>query len=74
MWLILVFITLVFGVVAGGYAWMVFQKLREGKIENDRIVELSTIIHRGAMASSGRPVRPAPRAHWLARAWAGRPR
>ena len=50
MWLILVFVTLVFGVVAGGYAWMVFQKLREGKIENDRIVELSTIIHKGAMA------------------------
>ena len=42
MWLILVFVTLVFGVIAGGYAWMVFQKLREGKIENDRIVELST--------------------------------
>ena len=39
MWLILVFVTLVFGVVAGGYAWMVFQKLREGKIENDRIVD-----------------------------------
>ena len=51
MWLILVFVTLVFGVVAGGYAWMVFQKLREGKIENDRIVELSTIIHKGAMAA-----------------------
>ena len=50
MWLILVLVTLVFGVVAGGYAWMVFLRLREGTIDNERIVELSGIIHKGAMA------------------------
>ncbi|MDY6399927.1 MAG: sodium-translocating pyrophosphatase [Synergistales bacterium] len=50
MWLFLVFITLVFGVLAGLYAWTVFQKLEENQIGHARVAELSTIIHGGAMA------------------------
>ncbi len=50
MWLVLVFVTLVFGILAGLYAWTVFQKLAESKIDNPRVAELSDIIHKGAMA------------------------
>lgn len=50
MWLFLVFITLVFGLLAGWYAWTVFQKLDEFQIGNARVKELSEIIHGGAMA------------------------
>ncbi|MBQ7197296.1 MAG: sodium-translocating pyrophosphatase [Synergistaceae bacterium] len=50
MWLFLVFITLVFGVLAGLYAWTVYQKLDESKIGHARVAELSEIIHGGAMA------------------------
>ena len=50
MWLFLVFITLVFGLLAGWYAWTVFQKLDEFQIGNPRVKELSEIIHGGAMA------------------------
>ena len=50
MWLVLVFITLVFGLLGGAYAWTVFQKLSESSIKNDRISELAGIIHGGAMA------------------------
>ena len=50
MWLFLVFITLVFGLLAGLYAWTVFQKLEESEIGNPRVKELSEIIHGGAMA------------------------
>ncbi len=50
MWIFLVFITLVFGILAGLYAWTVFQKLAESKIGNPRVAELSDIIHKGAMA------------------------
>ncbi len=50
MWLFLVFITLVFGVLAGLYAWTVYQKLEENKIGHPRVAELSEIIHKGAMA------------------------
>ena len=50
MWLFLVFITLVFGLLAGFYAWTVFQKLEESEIGNPRVKELSEIIHGGAMA------------------------
>ncbi len=50
MWLFLVFITLVFGVLAGLYAWTVYQKLEENQIGHPRVAELSTIIHGGAMA------------------------
>lgn len=50
MWLFFVFITLVFGLLAGWYAWTVFQKLDEFQIGNARVKELSEIIHGGAMA------------------------
>ena len=50
MWLFLVFITLVFGVLAGFYAWTVYQKLEESQIGHPRVAELSSIIHNGAMA------------------------
>ena len=50
MWLFLVFITLVFGVLAGLYAWTVYQKLEENQIGHPRVAELSSIIHGGAMA------------------------
>ena len=50
MWLFLVFITLVFGVLAGYYAWTVYQKLEESQIGHPRVAELSEIIHGGAMA------------------------
>ena len=50
MWLFLVFITLVFGVLAGLYAWTVYQKLEETQIGHPRVAELSSIIHAGAMA------------------------
>ncbi|MBR0253884.1 MAG: sodium-translocating pyrophosphatase [Synergistaceae bacterium] len=50
MWLFLVFVTLVFGVLAGLYAWTVYQKLEESQIGHPRVAELSGIIHRGAMA------------------------
>ena len=50
MWLFLVFITLVFGVLAGLYAWTVYQKLDEFQIGHPRVKELSEIIHGGAMA------------------------
>ncbi|MBQ7154299.1 MAG: sodium-translocating pyrophosphatase [Synergistaceae bacterium] len=50
MWLFLVFITLVFGVLAGLYAWTVYQKLEENQIGHPRVAELSGIIHSGAMA------------------------
>ena len=50
MWLFLVFVTLVFGVLAGLYAWTVYQKLEENQIGHPRVAELSGIIHRGAMA------------------------
>ena len=50
MWLFLVFITLVFGVLAGLYAWTVYQKLEESQIGHTRVAELSEIIHGGAMA------------------------
>ncbi|MBR0204889.1 MAG: sodium/proton-translocating pyrophosphatase, partial [Synergistaceae bacterium] len=50
MWLFLVFITLVFGVLAGLYAWTVYQKLSESPVDNPRVAELSDIIHKGAMA------------------------
>ena len=50
MWLFLVFITLVFGLLAGYYAWTVYQKLEESQIGHPRVAELSSIIHGGAMA------------------------
>ena len=50
MWLFLVFITLVFGVLAGLYAWTVYQKVEELQIKHARVKELSEIIHGGAMA------------------------
>ncbi|MBQ3457340.1 MAG: sodium/proton-translocating pyrophosphatase, partial [Synergistaceae bacterium] len=50
MWLFLVFVTLVFGLLAGFYAWTVYQKLDEFKIGHARVAELSSIIHGGAMA------------------------
>ncbi|MBQ7558909.1 MAG: sodium-translocating pyrophosphatase [Synergistaceae bacterium] len=50
MWLFLVFITLVFGVLAGLYAWTVYKKLEENQIGHPRVAELSSIIHGGAMA------------------------
>ena len=50
MWLFLVFITLVFGLLAGYYAWTVYQKLEESQIGHPRVAELSEIIHKGAMA------------------------
>ena len=50
MWLFLVFVTLVFGVLAGLYAWTVYQKLEESQIGHPRVAELSSIIHQGAMA------------------------
>ena len=50
MWLVLVFITLIFGLLGGAYAWTVFQKLSENTIKNERVAELSGIIHKGAMA------------------------
>ncbi len=50
MWIFLVFVTLVFGILAGLYAWTVFQKLAETQIGNPRVAELSEIIHKGAMA------------------------
>ena len=50
MWLFLVFITLVFGVLAGLYAWTVYQKLSESPVNHPRVAELSEIIHNGAMA------------------------
>jgi len=50
MWLFLVFITLVFGVLAGLYAWTVYQELDKTKIGHPRVAELSSIIHGGAMA------------------------
>ncbi len=50
MWLFLVFVTLVFGILAGLYAWTVFQKLAASKINHERVAELSDIIHKGAMA------------------------
>ena len=50
MWLFLVFITLVFGVLAGYYDWTVYQKLEESQIGHPRVAELSEIIHGGAMA------------------------
>ena len=50
MWLFLVFVTLVFGVLAGLYAWTVYQKLEESQIGHPRVAELSSIIHNGAMA------------------------
>ena len=50
MWLFLVFVTLVFGVLAGLYAWTVYQKLEESQIGHPRVAELSEIIHKGAMA------------------------
>ena len=50
MWLFLVFVTLVFGILAGLYAWTVYQKLEEAQIGHPRVAELSSIIHRGAMA------------------------
>ena len=50
MWLFLVFVTLVFGVLAGLYAWTVYQKLEETQIGHPRVAELSSIIHQGAMA------------------------
>ena len=50
MWLFLVFVTLVFGVLAGLYAWTVYQKLEENQIKHARVKELSEIIHGGAMA------------------------
>ena len=50
MWLFLVFVTLVFGALAGFYAWSVYQKLEQSKIDNARVAELSEIIHGGAMA------------------------
>ncbi len=50
MWLFLVFITLVFGVLAGFYAWSVYQKLSESPVDHPRVAELSDIIHKGAMA------------------------
>ena len=50
MWLFLVFITLVFGLLAGFCAWTVYQKLEESQIGHPRVAELSEIIHKGAMA------------------------
>ena len=50
MWLFLVFVTLVFGLLAGLYAWTVYQKLEESQIGHPRVAELSSIIHEGAMA------------------------
>ncbi|MBR0150452.1 MAG: sodium/proton-translocating pyrophosphatase, partial [Synergistaceae bacterium] len=50
MWLFLVFVTLVFGALAGLYAWTVYQKLDEFKIGHPSVAELSSIIHEGAMA------------------------
>ena len=50
MWLFLVFVTLVFGILAGLYAWTVFQKLAASQIKHERVAELSDIIHKGAMA------------------------
>ena len=50
MWLIFVFLTLAFGLLAGWYAWSVYQKIEEVSISDERVAELSGIIHNGAMA------------------------
>ncbi|MDR1874597.1 MAG: sodium-translocating pyrophosphatase [Synergistaceae bacterium] len=46
--LVVLFVAL--GAVAVAYAWSVYQKMMAFEVENPRIVELSGIIHRGAMA------------------------
>ena len=50
MWIFLVLVTLIFGAVAGVYAWFVFDELRKSQIGNPKVKELSDIIHQGAMA------------------------
>jgi len=48
------FLLLLLVVLSGGlalyYAWKVYQKVNEFKVGNQRVVELSSIIHKGAMA------------------------
>lgn len=50
MWLVLVFITLIAGALAGVYAYSVYRELNARKVGNARVAELSGIIHGGAMA------------------------
>ena len=48
--ILLVLLTLGFGALAAAYAWQVYKKLVSSEVGNQRIVELSQIIHKGAMA------------------------
>ncbi|MBR0222270.1 MAG: sodium-translocating pyrophosphatase, partial [Synergistaceae bacterium] len=50
MWIFLVLVTGAAGLVAGIYAWMVFQKLVQAPITNERVKKLTDTIHLGAMA------------------------
>ena len=50
MWIFLVLVTGAAGALAGVYAWMVFQRLLESEIRNEKVRKLSDIIHGGAMA------------------------
>lgn len=50
MWIFLVLITGAAGIIAGVYAWMVFQKLLQSPIGSERVRKLADIIHAGAMA------------------------
>ena len=50
MWIFLVLVTGAAGLIAGIYAWMVFQKLVQAPITNERVKKLTDTIHLGAMA------------------------
>ena len=50
MGVFVILLTVVTGILALAYAFKTYQKIMSFNVENDRIVELSDIIHRGAMA------------------------
>ena len=47
---LLLLLAVLSGAVALFYAWMEYRKVNRFKVENQKIVELSSIIHKGAMA------------------------
>ena len=50
MTILLVLLTLILGLTAVGYAWLIYQKMMSVTVDEPRVVELSQIIHKGAMA------------------------
>ena len=50
MRILLVLLTSILGLTAIGYAWLIYQKMMALTVDDERVVELSQIIHKGAMA------------------------